>query len=183
MDTTPSPRTDSTTADLLPTLHRVVVINDADDDRLHEVRRAAPRLGVDHGWELVVYDRSEETWMDHPHPSGPFSAADLADQDDRADLHRLLADIESAGVTASAWTSTVPSISAIADVVQKMEIDAVLIPSEFGSHKLADRLLSGDEKSSVAASLSEICTGDGPRLLEMRPDGLIAEPEVTTAAS
>jgi hypothetical protein len=183
MDTTMTPHSDNDLTELMGTFASVVILTDRDDEQLDHVRRTATRLAVDHGWDLIVYDRSQETWMDSPHPTGPVATDELSGSDERAHLHRQMQDIEAAGVSVTAWLSTVPSISAIADVVREMHVDAVLIPSDFEQPKLADRLLSGDGATSVARTLADIDPTDGTTLLLITPDGQLVRAVDDSSAS
>jgi hypothetical protein len=174
METTPALVLDADVARLMPALRRVVVPTDRDDAELDRARRAATLLAGEHDWELVLYDRSHETWMDHPHPSGPVSADEL-DGDDWEHLRIQLNDIEAAGVTAKAWLATVPSLSAMTDVVHEMGVDAVLLPEELDKPTLADRVLdTGGGAEPLERAARRQSDDGGPLFLELSGDGRIS---------
>ena len=119
--------------------HKLAVVTDDDDDALAATRTLAARLAAAHGLDVVLYDRSEETWMDHPHPSGPYRRDEL-DGRQRRHLREQLAEFERAGVDAVAWIATVPSITEIVDVVTDLDVDTILLPEVTEHPKLLDRL-------------------------------------------
>lgn len=146
-------------------LRRVAVPTDADDERLAHARRVATQLAAEHGWELVLYDRSKETWMDHPHPSACVSADEL-DTDEWEHLVRQLRDVESAGVSATAWLATVPSLTALVDVALQLGLDGVVLPDDLGKPKLMDRLLEGEDPAERTERVARLQLGtDAPVFL------------------
>lgn len=173
MSSTPALKPDDDAARVLPELSRVVVPTDRDDGELAKVREAAAHLATEHGWEIVLYDRSHETWMDHPHPRGPVTADEL-DGDEWEHLRTQLRDLEAAGVTATAWLATVPSITAMIDVMQELEIDGVLMPENLERPKLADRLLGRGDAAETVEQTAELQLDDrAPTFLEVCPDGRV----------
>lgn len=169
--TAPTPRGDA--AAVLSRLSRVVVPTDDGNDTLDRVRRAAVELAREHGWELVLYDRSRETWADHPHPKGPMSADEIT-SDDLDHLRHQLRDAEAAGVTATAWVSTVPSLSAMVDALQEIAVDGVLLPATFGKPNLMERLLVGGDPADTVERVAELQLPDGaPTFLVIDEDGAI----------
>ena len=137
----------------LDTVRTLVVPTDLSDvDCVELARRAAAEAASGRSMSIVLYDRSGETWMDTPHPSGPHRAADL---DER---HRHLVDqlreLDDAGIDASAWISTVPALTDIITAVQQVPADAVLLPSQACDRTLVDRLTGrGDTNDDVAATI------------------------------
>jgi hypothetical protein len=127
---------------------KLAVVTDAYDDQLAATRDIALALALQHDLDVVLYDRSEETWMDHPHPAGPCDRADL-DARDRTHLAAQLDDFESAGVSATTWIATVPAISEIVDVIREIDVDIVLLPDRLDRRKLFDRLLSNRSADAV----------------------------------
>ena len=135
--------------------NRIVIPTDSDDQSLALARRAGLGLAVDHDLDVVLYDRSQETWADTPHPSGPFDV-DQIDAAERPHLVRQLEEFGAAGVTATAWLATVPSLSALFDVFNELDADAVVLPETLCRPTISDRLLG----RSGPASILEHSAGD-----------------------
>lgn len=143
----------------LGSVRRLVVPTDLGGSDCVEIAREAARIAASSkGLSVVLYDRSAETWMDHPHPSGPHRADELSDRfETLADQLRAL---ESAGIDASAWISTVPSLTEIATAVEQTGADAVMLPEPSCDRTLVDRLTgTGDENRDVARSIETNATG------------------------
>lgn len=106
----------------------------------------------DHSFAVVLYDRSEETWMDTPHPSGPHRADELPDGSDAlAEQMRMFDEL---GADVYAWISTTPSLTAIISAVQEVGADAVLLPDPACDQRLLDRIAGrGSTNDDVAAGL------------------------------
>lgn len=119
-----------------------VPTGDDDDDALRVLRTTAIDLAVRFDLEVVLYDRSEETWMDHPHPAGPCDL-DSIDREKRPHLIEQLDGFAARGVDASVWIATVPSLTEIVDVIRELDVDAVLVPEDGGTSKLLDKLKPG----------------------------------------
>ena len=127
-------------------------------DCLDVAREAARVAASDTSLAVILYDRSAETWMDHPHPSGPHRADELSD--DFADLAAQLRDLERSGIDARGWISTVPSLSEIATAVEQTGADAVLLPEPSCDRTLVDRLTgTRDQNAEVAKSIGKHTTG------------------------
>ena len=131
----------TTAADALARAGKLAIVTDADDERLAATRGLALALALEHDLDVVLYDRSEETWMDHPHPAGPCNRSDL-DPRDRTHLAAQLDEFELAGVSATSWIATVPAIAEIVDVIREVDVDIVLLPDRIGHRRLFDRLRS-----------------------------------------
>lgn len=118
-----------------------------------DVARQAARIAAsDKQLAIILYDRSAETWMDHPHPSGPHRADELSDE--FAELADQLRELGAAGIDATAWISTVPSLSEIATAVEQTGTDAVLLPEPSCDRTLVDRLTgTGDPNADVTKSI------------------------------
>lgn len=142
----------------LGSVRRLVVPTDLDGTDCVEVAREAARIAAStKGLSIVLYDRSAETWMDHPHPSGPHRADELSERFDA--LAAQLRQLESDGIDASAWISTVPSLTEIATAVEQTGADAVLLPEPSCDRTLVDRLTgTGDENRDVAKSIEHHAT-------------------------
>lgn len=142
----------------LDSIRRLVVPTDVPGvDCVDVARHAAGLAAADRRVEIVLYDRSAETWMDHPHPSGPFGADELSD--DFAELARQLRDLESRGVEARGWISTVPSLTEIATAVEQTNADGVLLPEPSCDRTLADRLTGRrDPNADVSFQIESTAT-------------------------
>ena len=140
-------------ASALDSVHRLVVPTDLPGvDCIDVAREAVRRVAADRQFQVVLYDRSAETWMDHPHPSGPHRADDLSDDFDT--LAAQLRELEAAGIDAVGWISTVPSLTEIATAVEQVEADGVLLPEPSCDRTLVDRLTgTGDPNEEVAKSV------------------------------
>lgn len=142
----------------LATVNTLIVPTSTDDtDCLAAAREAAAAISGERDVTVVLYDRSDETWMDTPHPSGPHRADDLGDE--HAELRDQLRGLESSGVTALGWISTVPAITEIMTAAQATEADAVLLPSSSCGQSFTDRLTGArDVTDEVAGELERDLT-------------------------
>jgi len=156
----------------LATVRRVVVPTDAEDDSMRRGRDAALAIAGRYGTEVVLYDRSQEFWSETPHPKGPLRA-DQLDPDTHGHLIDQLRVFADHGVTASAFLATLPSISAILDVLQDVEIDAVLMPHPLGNRTWMDRLRGGRDQGEEVARVAATQLGMHPIILEVDEDGQI----------
>lgn len=145
-----SPRTIDLTErarDALAGSHTIVVPTDVADDEqdhfLDAVADVAAACDPDHPTTVVLYDRSNETWMDTPHPNGPYRSSELSD--DHTDLARQLDRLGEAGVNALGWISTVPALTDILTAVQRVSADAVLLHDDHEHRGLFDQLLRPDK--------------------------------------
>jgi hypothetical protein len=166
-------RPDDEAGAAVASLRRVVVPTDPRDERLARARQAALQLATEHGWEIVLYDRSHERWTDTPHPSGPVSADEL-DPDEWEGLARQLRDIEAAGVTATAWLATVPSLTAMIDVLQELDVDGVLLPSHLDQPKVMDRLLEGGNPAGMVERVADLHLEAPPIFLVLDDDSRLS---------
>lgn len=139
--------------DALGAIRRLVVPTDLPGvDCLDVARAVTKQVASERGFSVVLYDRSAETWMDHPHPSGPHRADELSDEFDV--LAGQLRELDAAGIDASGWISTVPSLTEIAAAIDATEADAVLLPEPACDRTLVDRLTStGDQNEDVVRSI------------------------------
>lgn len=156
--------------DALAAVRRVVVPTDADDDSLRRGREAALAIAGRYGTEVVLYDRSQEFWSETPHPKGPLRADEL-DPDTHGHLVAQLGEFADQGVQATAFLATLPSISAILDVLQDVEIDAVLMPHPLGHRTWMDRLRGGRDQGAEVARVAATQLGMHPIILEVEEDG------------
>jgi hypothetical protein len=138
----------------LGSAHTLIVPTDLPGAGCVDVARQAARAAADElDLEVGLYDRSAETWMDHPHPSGPHVADDLSE--DFATLAGQLRELEASGVTARGWISTVPSLTEIATAVEAVGADAVLLPEPSCDRTLVDRLVGRTDPNAEVASTIE----------------------------
>lgn len=126
-------------AEALSRSRRVAVPTDSDDATLGDLRAAAIDLAVRFDLEVVLYDRSEETWMDHPHPTG-LCDREAIDAERRPHLVDQVDEFAARGITTSVWIATVPSLTEIVDVAR--DVDTILVPAGNDGGKLLDRLKS-----------------------------------------
>lgn len=133
---------------------KLAVVTDDDDAELAATRDVAVELAARYDLEVVLYDRSQETWMDHPHPSGPCDRSEL---DERAAGHLVpqLDQFDAAGVTAVPWVATVPSLTEIVDVIRELGVDVILLPTRIENAKLLDRL-KGKQPADVVKAVAEL---------------------------
>ncbi len=156
-------------ADALSRVRRLVVPTDADDDSMRRGREAALAIASTYGTDVVLYDRSSEYWSETPHPKGPLRPDEL-DPESHGHLIEQLGAFADAGVTSSAFLATLPSISAILDVLQDVEIDAVLMPHPLGHRTWMDRLRGGKEQGEEVARVAATQLGMHPVILEVDED-------------
>lgn len=154
-------------------VRRLAIATDDSDEALARVRHVALGLAQTHGFEVVLYDRSHERWADHPHPEGPLTADELDGRDDRGHLVEQLRDFEAAGVRATAWLATVPALTAILDVLQALDVDAVMLPESLDEPTLADRLQSGSTPATMVQRVAELNLPQPPVMFEVPESGSI----------
>jgi hypothetical protein len=133
---------------------RVLVVPTKTDesDCLRAARVAVADLDDRSNLQVVLYDRSDETWVDTPHPTGPYTVDDLPEG--HAELVERMRDLESLGVSARAWLSTLPSLTDIVTAVQELGADVVLLPDPTCDRRLFDRLTGeSDVNDDVAVAL------------------------------
>lgn len=167
------PEVTDAAAAALPALRRVVVPTDESDPALARARQAALRLARTHGFAVVLYDRSDERWTDTPHPTGPLSIAEV-DDDKRAHLVRQMRDFEAAGITVSAWLSSIPALTAMLDVIQELQIDGVILPDGLDKPKLMDRVTGGSDIASMVERFAELQVPKPPTVLMVPASGPIS---------
>lgn len=153
-------------------LRRVALATDESDEALARVRRVALGLARTHGFDVVLYDRSNERWTDHPHPVGPVDAGEI-DENDRPHLVQQLREFTDAGVGATAWLATVPAITAMLDLFQTLEVDAVMLPDQLDDPKMADRLETGDSPGETIQRVAGLSLERPPLILSVPEAGPI----------
>lgn len=153
-------------------LRRVAVATDESDEALARVRSVALGLARDHGFDVLLYDRSNERWTDHPHPTGPLSADEVANTE-REHLVRQMQEFEDAGVGVTAWLATVPALTAMLDALQALDVDAVLLPEQLDEPKLMDRLQVGDTAPEMVQRVAGLNLERPPVVLTVPEHGPI----------
>lgn len=146
---------DPDAASAMADITRMVVPTDDRDDAVARTRAAALVFARTYGFEVVLYDRSDERWTDTPNASGPFTADEI-DADHRPHLPGQLRDFEAAGVRATAWLATVPALTAMLDVLQDLRVDGVLLPDALDHPKLMDRIQIGSDPASMVDRVAEL---------------------------
>lgn len=137
-----APGLSGSASEALSRSRRMAVPTDADDDTLRELRAAAIDLAVRFDLDVVLYDRSAETWMDHPHPTG-LCDREAIDAEQQPHLLDQMDEFAAHDVSASVWVATVPSLTEIVDVVRELDVDTIFVPERGDGGKLIDRLRSG----------------------------------------
>jgi nucleotide-binding universal stress UspA family protein len=157
--------------DVLTRRRRMAVPTDADDDTLRELRAAAVDLAVRFDLDVVLYDRSAETWMDHPHPTG-LCDRDAIDTERHPHLLEQMDQFTERGVSTSVWIATVPSLSEIVDVIRELDVDVILVPAEGNGGKMLDRLKSGGP-AEIVEQINALDLDDPADVLVRHDDGFI----------
>lgn len=146
---------DPEAASVMSGIERMIVLTDDGDDAVARTREAALTFARNFGFDVVLYDRSDERWTDTPHASGPFTA-DEVDAERRPHLPRQLRDFEAAGVRATAWLATVPALTAMLDVLQELRADGVLLPEQLDHPKMMDRLQIGSDPAAMVDRVADL---------------------------
>lgn len=180
---TPNSTTPASPERLLDGARRVAIATDDDADAaLAEVRAFTKSLATDHEFDVVLYDRSGERWTDHPHPKGPLTAAELSGSD-RDHLVAQLSELEEAGIGATAWLATVPALTAMLDVLQDLDVDAVILPERLDHPKMMDRIQVGSSPPEMVQRVAELNLEHPPQILAMTEDGALSIVENEEVAS
>ena len=160
-------------------VRRVAIATDDSDEELARLRRVVLGLARTFGFDVVLYDRSHERWTDHPHPKGPVTADEL-EGTDRDHLVHQLRDFEAAGVRATAWLATVPALTAMLDVLQSLDVDAVMLPESLDEPKLMDRLQIGSTPPAMVQRIAELNMQRPPMVFQVPESGpiLVVEAEL-----
>lgn len=153
--------------------------DDGTDPRYEAVRRAALAAATADGAGLVLYDRSTESYLTNPYPSGPWSdeadalspgwqlspqALDAVGRGYLADQLRAAAD---AGVNATAHLAVDTGATAMADAVARFTPDVVFLPQHVEQPSLLDRV----KRNTLTALAGAI---QGPIRL-VTADGTVSE--------
>ncbi len=179
-DTSTPPELEMTLPASVRGLRRVAIATDEADESLARVRRIALGLARTHGFEVLLYDRSHERWTDHPHPTGPVTADEIVGTD-REHLVRQLRNFQDAGVTASAWLATIPALTAMLDMLQALDVDAIMLPEHLDEPKLMDRLQTGATAPMMVQRIAELSLQHPPVVLSVPEEGPITVAEFAGA--
>lgn len=157
----------------------LVATDDGADPRYEAVRRAALAAARADGAGLVLYDRTTESYLTNPYPSGPWSdegdalspswhltpqALDAIGRGYLADQLRAAAD---ASVNATAHLAVDTGATAMADAVARFAPDVVFLPQHLEQPSLLDRV----KRNTLTALAAAI---PGPIRL-VRADGAVSE--------
>ena len=168
------------TKDVLRTLHRVVVPTDASGEAMARARAAARRLASRYGFEVVLYDRSHESWTISPHAQDLLGVDDV-DAGERPHLVAQMREFIDAGVTVWAYLAIVPSITAITDAIQEHGVDGVMVPEHLEHPKLMDRLQSTHSRTAdLVEHIITFETDSRPTVLVVPDQGPVAAIELAT---
>lgn len=126
-----------------PNASRTILAYTAEDGRLDAVRRAGVELARSDGSRLILYDIDAAGIFQKPLPtdwSGEGSERGFGDVLGPADLERAgrhaiasqVAEVRAAGVDAWAWLPGALGLRDLAEYVQRVAVDVILIPFEMG---------------------------------------------------
>lgn len=154
--------------------------DDGTDPRYAAVRRAALDAASADGAGLILYDRTTESYLTNPYPSGPWSdegdalspgwqlspqALDAVGRGYLAEQLRAAAD---AGVNATAHLAVDTGATAMADVVARFAPDIVFLPQHLERPSLLDRV-----KRNTLPALAAVIRGP---IRVVAADGTVSEP-------
>jgi hypothetical protein len=92
------------------------------------------------GATLMLADRSQETWGDTPHHSGPFTPDEVRSMG-RHHLDQYLDEAEAAGVLVMVWIPSLPlPESYYEETLSHNRVDLAVLPERLEHPKLLDRL-------------------------------------------
>lgn len=174
MNTSTTTNDSTPTAAVEPRRGVLVITDDSDDPGLAAARAYAAELAARAAVSVILYDRSEETWADTPHPEGPLSLGDDQLQG-RTELVRQMLEIREMGAEPLAWIATLPSISAVLTAIIDTKADVVAV-SESMDRKILERALVGDSVASALRNqLDRHTEAIDACVLEVAADGSHAE--------
>lgn len=156
-------------ADIRTALERVQVLltltDDGRDTAYAESRSAAIRLAAAVGADLLLLDRTGETWIGGGGPGrGPFDAAQLRELHETSSPGRghkhghqhlldQLEEADAAGVKARVWLAGEPGFGGLEECLHHCPVDALVLPDHL------DRPSGGDrrrERQGLAEELGRI---------------------------
>jgi hypothetical protein len=117
-----------------------------DGGREPAYRRSWPvalRLAQQTGATLLLADRSQETWGETPHHSGPFTPEQIG-RSGRLHLDRYLEEAEAMGVPVRVWVPSLPlPESYYEETLSHNHVDLAVLPERLDRPKLTERMLGG----------------------------------------
>lgn len=118
------------------------VVADTEDHDLERAQQATLELAVHTGSDLLLYDRSEETWGESDH-SHRIDVSDV-DLDEAPYLAAPLEAARTAHVDVAIWRSIIPTIATgIVNAIQNGGADVVVVPETGGVNTITDWMLEG----------------------------------------
>jgi hypothetical protein len=169
----PAHLVDSAVDDAVGSVGRRVVPTDEADAGLARARHVALELARKWDAEVVLYDRSAERWTDTPHPSGP-SPLDKIDPARRPHLDQQMRQFIDAGLRVTAYLATVPALTAILDVLQELDVDAIVLPDALESPTVMDRLQVGSDPVEMVGRIAGLqLDRTAPAVLAVDSDGRV----------
>lgn len=140
----------------------LVATDDGSDARYGAVRDAGIAAARDDGASVILYDRTTESYLTNPYPSGPWSNEDDAlspawqltpgrlDAMGRGYLARQLRAATEAGVRATAHLAVDTGATAMRDAISRYIPDAVFLPAHIAQPSLIDRVRGNTLRSLMS---------------------------------
>ncbi len=141
----------------------LVATDDGSDARYRAVRDAGIAAAREDGASVVLYDRTTESYLTNPYPSGPWSDEEDAlspgwelspgrlDAVGRGYLADQLRAASAAGVRATAHMAVDTGATAMRDAVARYSPDVVFLPAHITNPSLLDRVRGNTLKSLTSA--------------------------------
>jgi hypothetical protein len=76
-------------------------------------------------------------------------------------------------VTAGAFLATVPALTAMLDVIQEIDVDAILLPTQLDQPTVMDRLQVGNGPGAMVASVAELQLDRRPTMFAVDETGRV----------
>jgi hypothetical protein len=150
-----------------PTAWFLVATDDGGDPRYAAVRDAALADARDEGAGVVLYDRSTESYLTNPYPSGPWSSEDAAlspswelspaslDAIGRGYLAQQVRDAEAVGVVTVAHLAVDRGAKALREAVGRYTPDVVYLPAHVSEPSLLDRV-RGNTLTTLTGAIDDV---------------------------
>lgn len=141
----------------------LVATDDGSDPRYTAVREAGIAAAREDGASVILYDRTTESYLTNPYPSGPWSAEEDAlspawqltpgplDAIGRGYLAQQLRDATEAGVRATAHLAVNTGATAMRDAFDRYAPDTVFLPAHIANPSLYDRVRGNTLRSLTSA--------------------------------
>lgn len=137
------------------------------NDKFVYTRRAAARLAAALDAELVLYDRSAESWADSPHHE-EVCDAEGAQRIGADELVKQFAHMSELGAPkVSAYLASIPTFGGVADAIRRVNADVIATPARMDHPKLFDRFQLPD--GDLVEHLEKMDTS--VRIVIADPDG------------